>query len=82
MRALRIVAFIILCGSYGTRASAMDLTQIVEFHIDPQRLATALLEFYHQANIEVIVAPEVGNRNSAGLVGRHSLGQTACRSVQ
>jgi iron complex outermembrane receptor protein len=53
----------------------MDLAQVVEFHIDPQRLSTALLEFSHQANVQIVVGPEAGDRHSAGLIGRHSIGQ-------
>jgi len=53
----------------------MDLAQVVEFHIDAQHLSTALLEFSHQANVQIVVGPEVGDRNSAGLTGRHSIGQ-------
>jgi len=53
----------------------MDLTQVVEFHIEPQRLSTALLKFSHQANVQIIVGPEVGDRRSNGLSGRHSIGQ-------
>jgi hypothetical protein len=48
---------------------------VVEFHIDPQRLSTALLEFSHQANVQIVVGPEVGDRNCTGLSGRHSIGQ-------
>ena len=53
----------------------MNLAQVVEFHIDPQRLSTAILEFSHQANVQVIVGPEVGDRHSTGLSGQHSIGQ-------
>jgi iron complex outermembrane receptor protein len=53
----------------------MDLAQVVEFHINPQRLSTALLEFSHQANVQIVVGPEVGDRHSAGLSGQYSIGQ-------
>ena len=53
----------------------MDLTRVIEFHIGPQRLSTALLEFSHQANVQIVVGPEVDARQSAGLSGRYSIGQ-------
>jgi outer membrane receptor protein involved in Fe transport len=56
-------------------ASATDLAQVVEFHIDPQRLSTALLQFSRQANVQIVVGPEAGDRRSAGLTGRRTIGQ-------
>jgi hypothetical protein len=75
MRTFRLVAFVILYPFLGISASAVDLAQVVEFHIDPQRLSTALLEFSHQANVQILVGPEVGDRNSAGVSGRLSIGR-------
>ena len=53
----------------------MDLAQMIDFKIAPQRLATALLEFSHQANVQIVVGSEVGDRRSAGLSGRYSIAQ-------
>jgi hypothetical protein len=75
MRAFRRVAFVTSCVLLCGAASAMDLAKVVEFHINPQRLSTALLEFSHQANVQIVVGREVGDRLSAGLSGRHSIGQ-------
>jgi iron complex outermembrane receptor protein len=75
MRALRRVAFVTTCVLLCGAASAIDLAKVVEFHIVPQRLSTALLEFSHQANVQIVVGPEVGDRRSVGLSGQHSIGE-------
>jgi PQQ-dependent dehydrogenase (methanol/ethanol family) len=75
MRAFRLVTVIALWGLFSMTAVAMDLAQTIDFKIAPQRLATALLEFSHQANVQIVVGSEVGDRLSAGLSGRHSIAQ-------
>jgi hypothetical protein len=75
MRAFRMVTVIALCGLFSMTAVAMDLAQMIDFKIAPQRLATALLEFSHQANVQIVVGSEVGDRRSAGLSGRYSIAQ-------
>jgi hypothetical protein len=75
MRAFRMVTVIALCGLVSMTAVAMDLAQTIDFKIPPQRLATALLEFSHQANVQIVVGSEVGDRRSAGLSGRYSIAQ-------
>src|SRR5258706_13008598 len=54
-------------------AWAVDLTRQVHFSIGPQRLSTALLEFSHQAKVQIIVGPEVGDRKTSGVAGTHSI---------
>jgi PQQ-dependent dehydrogenase (methanol/ethanol family) len=73
MQAFRTVTVIALCGLFSIAAVAMDLAGTIDFKIAPQRLATALLEFSHQANIQIVVGSEVGDRRSAGLSGRYSI---------
>ena len=58
----------------ATPARAVDLTQQVSFSIPPQRLATALLEFSHQARVQIVVGPEVGERKTTGVSGMYSIG--------
>jgi outer membrane protein assembly factor BamB len=70
-----MVTLIALCGLFSMAAVAMDLTQTIDFKITPQRLATALLEFSHQANVQIVVGSEVGDRRSPGLTGRYSIAQ-------
>jgi iron complex outermembrane receptor protein len=75
MRAFRMVTVVALGGFFSMTAAAMDLAQTIDFHIDPQRLSTALLEFSQQANVQIVVSPEVGDRSSAGVSGPHSIGE-------
>ena len=42
-------------------AQALDLTQKKDFDIAPQRMATALLEFSHQAGVQVVEKPLLGD---------------------
>src|SRR5258708_16238716 len=48
-------------------AWAVDLTRQVHFSIGPQRLSTALLQFSHQAKVQIVVGPEVGDRKTGGV---------------
>ena len=75
MRTFRLLTATALGALFSMTAAAMDLAQTVEFHIGPQRLSTALLEFSQQANVQVVVGPEVGDRSSAGVSGPYSIGQ-------
>jgi outer membrane receptor protein involved in Fe transport len=54
-------------------AWALNLTQQVSFNIPPQRLSAALLEFSHEAKVQIVVGPEVGERNTDGVSGTHSI---------
>src|SRR5579872_2396536 len=67
----RFLAILLLLASLP--AAAVDLTRQVEFHIRPQKLTTALLEFSHQASIQIVVGREVGDRKTPGVAGRHSI---------
>jgi hypothetical protein len=75
MRAFQMVTVVALWSLFSMTATAMDLAQMIDFKIAPQRLATALLEFSHQANVQIVVGSEVGDRRSAGLSGRYSIAQ-------
>jgi iron complex outermembrane recepter protein len=70
---MRGVALLVILVT-AAPAWAVDLTQQVSFSIPPQRLATALLEFSHQARVQIVVGPEVGERKTAGVSGMHSIG--------
>jgi outer membrane receptor protein involved in Fe transport len=61
-------------------AFAVDLNQKINFTIPPQRLSTALLEFSHQAKVQIIVGPEIGERKTGGVTGIYALGD-ALRSL-
>ncbi len=68
-----ILAALLLLASLA--ANAVDLTRQIEFRIPPQKLTTALLEFSHQAGIQIIVGREVGDRKTSGIAGRHSIAE-------
>jgi hypothetical protein len=70
-----MVTVLALWGLFSMTATAMDLAQMIDFKIAPQRPATALLEFSHQANVQIVVGSEAGDRRSAGLSGRYSIAQ-------
>jgi hypothetical protein len=70
-----MVTVVALWSLGSTMAVAMDLAKMIDFEIAPQRLATALLEFSHQANVQIVVGSEVGDRHSARLSGRYSIAQ-------
>src|ERR1700676_4044732 len=53
---------------------AVDLAQQINFNIPPQRLATALLEFSHQAKVQIVAGHEVGEHKTDGVAGTHSIG--------
>jgi len=76
---LAVSLALILISFASTPARAVDLTQQVNFSIPPQRLSTALLEFSHQAKVQVIVGPEVGERRTDGVSGTHSIGDALIR---
>jgi iron complex outermembrane recepter protein len=73
MQVLRAASFAALCGIFCLTARAMDVERKIDFHIAPQRLSTALLEFSHQANIQILIGPAVGDRKAPGLSGPYSI---------
>jgi hypothetical protein len=48
MRAFRMMTAVALWNLCSMTAVAINLAQMIDFQIPPQRLATALLEFSHQ----------------------------------
>jgi len=54
-------------------AWAVDLSQRVAFDIGPQKLSAALLAFSHQAKLQVVVAPDMVDRDVAGISGSFSI---------
>jgi iron complex outermembrane receptor protein len=64
---------VVVINFAATSAWAVDLARKIDFEIRPQRLSTALLEFSHQAKVQIIVGPEVGERTTGGFSGTHSI---------
>ena len=71
---INTVAALIVSILAGTPAWAVDLNRPITFQIPAQRLSRALLEFSHQAHVQIIVGPEVGERATDGIFGTYSIG--------
>lgn len=64
-----------LAAEISAALAAADLDKQVTFHIAPQPLESALLEFSRQADIQVAIASAaVGNHHVAGIHGRLPVG--------
>ena len=61
---------------------AVDLNRQLNFQIGPQRLATALIEYSHQAHVQIIIGPDVGERRTAGVSGIHAIGDALATLLQ
>jgi outer membrane receptor protein involved in Fe transport len=68
------VLAVIIITSAAHAVWAVDLNRQLNFRIGPQRLATALIEYSHQAHVQIIIGPEVGERRTAGILGVHAIG--------
>ncbi len=71
---IHIAAVVAISILASTAVWAADLSRPVNFQIPPQRLSRALLEFSHQARMQIIAGPEVGDRITDGVLGTHSIG--------
>src|SRR5688572_13195606 len=58
----------------AARAMALDMDRQMTFDIPAQKLTSALLQFSHQAGVQVVVGPEVGDHDTAGINGKQSIG--------
>jgi iron complex outermembrane receptor protein len=81
MRSGRLAALFAACVSLvlAESALAVDLKQEALFDIPPQRLASALLAFSHQAGVQVVVGLEVRDQMTSGVKGRQTLGEALSR---
>src|SRR5262245_55300204 len=57
----------------AAQAFALDMEKQFTFDIPPQKLSTALLQFSHQAGVQVVVGPDVGEITTAGINGKRSI---------
>jgi len=55
------------------RCWAVDLDRQIEFDIPRQKLSSALIQFSHQAQLQVVISENLGEQLSDGLMGRHSI---------
>ena len=56
-------------------AHAVDLSKRIEFNIPPQSLSTALIEFSHQAQIQIVISDDLGQTGTSGVSGPHAISQ-------
>lgn len=71
-----IRGWLLACGLFLACGAAwsLDLDVLCDFEIEPQKLATALVEFSRQANTPVVSdTAEVDRFNSVGISGRMTL---------
>jgi iron complex outermembrane recepter protein len=61
---------------------AVDLAQQVEFDIPPQKLSSALIQFSHQAKVQVVVAENLGEQVTDGVSGRHAIRDALTRLLK
>jgi iron complex outermembrane receptor protein len=52
---------------------AVDLERKVDFDIPPQSLSAALIQFSHQAKIQVIVSEDINPLTTPGITGLHTI---------
>jgi len=69
----RAIVMVVALWASTHAALALDLEQRFDFDIPPQRLASALLAFSHQARIQVVVGPEVTDQPTGGVSGNHTI---------
>lgn len=55
-------------------AQSADLSRQVDFNVPAQRLSTALLQFSHQAALQVLIPQDLGDQTCSGVNGRRSVG--------
>ena len=57
---------------FSFTAVAVDLDQSIDFNIPAQSLSAALIQFSHQAKIQVIVSDDISRQITPGITGRHT----------
>jgi iron complex outermembrane receptor protein len=58
---------------FSLTALAVDLERKVDFNIPAQSLSAALIQFSHQAKIQVIVSDDLGQQTTQGVAGAHTI---------
>lgn len=54
---------------------SIDLNRQVEFAIPPQKLSAALIQFSHQARVQVVIRENLGDQVTSGVTGKHTIGE-------
>jgi iron complex outermembrane recepter protein len=63
----------LLACLFSFTAFAVDLERKVEFDIPAQSLSAALIEFSHQAKIQVIASDDMSRQTTQGITGPHTI---------
>ncbi len=58
---------------FSLTALAVDLERQVDFDIPAQSLSAALIQFSHQAKIQVIVSDDISQQTTRGITGAHTI---------
>ena len=60
---------------FSLTALAVDLERKVDFDIPAQTLSAALIQFSHQAKIQVIISDDISQQTTQGVTGAHTIRQ-------
>jgi outer membrane receptor protein involved in Fe transport len=60
---------------FSLAALAVDLERKVDFNIPAQALSAALIQFSHQAKIQVVISDDIGQQTTQGITGAHTIRQ-------
>ena len=66
---------LIVLSALPLAALAVDLDKTVAFHIQPQDLLVALIEFSQQARLQVIVSVDLTGQKTQGVTGQRAIKQ-------
>ena len=60
---------------FSLTALAVDLERKVDFNIPAQTLSAALIQFSHQAKIQVVISDDISRQTTRGVTGAHTIRQ-------
>src|SRR3984957_3667785 len=66
---------VILGCLFSLTALAVDLERKVDFNIPAQTLSAALIQFSHQAKIQVVISDDISRQTTRGVTGAHTIRQ-------
>src|ERR1700742_264014 len=68
----RILLVLFAC-LFPFTAFAVDLERKVDFDVPAQSLSAALIQFSHQAKVQVIVSENISQQTTQGITGSHTI---------
>src|ERR1700678_1559863 len=60
---------------FSLAALAVDLERKVDFNIPAQTLSAALIQFSHQAKIQVVISEDISQQSTPGVTGARTIRQ-------